>query len=100
VTRTHHAGIQWPLLSVGVALMAGVVGITVFTYQEYQIWTPLQRWYFNEYSLAHDFPHSGVTCHSSAAAKQRFSNLNLDPDLFGTPAARVRRPQKPEPGYP
>src|SRR5581483_6988228 len=36
--------------------MAGVVGLTVFTYQEYQIWTPLQRWYFNEYSLAHDFP--------------------------------------------
>jgi hypothetical protein len=56
VTRTHRAGTQWPLLSVGVALMAGVLGIAIFTYQEYQIWTPLQRWYFNEYSLTQEFP--------------------------------------------
>lgn len=56
MTRTHRDGIQWPLLSVGVALMAGVMGIAIFTYQEYQIWTPLQRWYFNEYLSAYDFP--------------------------------------------
>src|SRR5579872_2580799 len=52
----HHDGTHWLLLSVGVALMAGVLGISIFTYQEYQVWTPLQDWYFNEYSLAHDFP--------------------------------------------
>src|ERR1700758_4298816 len=52
----HHDGTHWLLLSVGVALMAGVLGISIFTYQEYQVWTPLQDWYFNEYSLAHNFP--------------------------------------------
>ena len=56
MTKVHRAGAHWLLLSVGVALMAGVLGISIFTYQEYQVWTPLQDWYFNEYSLAHDFP--------------------------------------------
>ena len=32
------------------------LGIGIFTYQELFIWTPLQRWYFNEYSSSHDFP--------------------------------------------
>ena len=56
MTKMHRAGTHWLLLIVGVALMAGVLGISIFTYQEYQIWTPLQEWYFNEYSLAHNFP--------------------------------------------
>jgi len=56
VTKLHRAGTHWPLLSIAVALMAGVLGISIFTYQEYQVWTPLQDWYFNEYSLAHNFP--------------------------------------------
>jgi len=30
--------------------------VGTFTCQEFYIWTPLQRWYFNEYSLSHDFP--------------------------------------------
>ena len=56
MTKMHRAGTHWPLLSIAVALMAGVLGISIFTYQEYQVWTPLQDWYFNEYSLAHNFP--------------------------------------------
>jgi hypothetical protein len=36
--------------------MAVVVGIGIFTYQEYQIWTPLQEWYLNEYLSTHNFP--------------------------------------------
>ena len=91
MTRTHRAGyggIRWPLLSVGVALMAGVVGIAVFTYQEYQIWTPLQRWYFNEYSLAHDFPtqHGNywlLTKTDRAGRHSVASNSDVVPDFRG-----------------
>jgi type IV secretion system coupling TraD/TrwB family protein len=91
VTRTHRAGyggIRWPLLSVGVALMAGVVGIAVFTYQEYQLWTPLQRWYFNEYSLAHDFPtqHGNywlLTKTDRAGHHSVASNSDVVPDFRG-----------------
>ena len=56
--RTGSQGWQakWPLSKVAVVLIAFPLGIGVFTYQELFIWTPLQRWYFNEYSSSHDFP--------------------------------------------
>ena len=47
---------KWPLSKVAVVLIAFPLGIGTFTYQSLFIWTPLQRWYFNEYSLSHDFP--------------------------------------------
>ena len=43
-------------LSVGVVLIAIVVGFGILTYQEYRIWTPLQRWYWNEYLSTQTFP--------------------------------------------
>ena len=56
--RTGPQGWQakWPLSKVAVVLIAFVLGVGTFTCQEFYIWTPLQRWYFNEYSLSHDFP--------------------------------------------
>jgi hypothetical protein len=56
--RTGHQGWQakWPLSRVAVVPIAIVLGVGIFTYQECFIWTPLQRWYFNEYSLRADFP--------------------------------------------
>src|SRR5438309_10394982 len=68
--------------------MAGVVGIAVFTYQEYQLWTPLQRWYFNEYSLAHDFPtqHGNywlLTKTDRAGHHSVASNSDVVPDFRG-----------------
>ena len=47
---------KWPLSKVAVVPIAFVLGIGIFTYQECFIWTPLQRWYFNEYSFSHHFP--------------------------------------------
>ena len=68
--------------------MAGVVGIADFTYQEYQIWTPLQRWYFNEYSLAHDFPTQRgnywlLTKTDRAGHHSVASNSDVVPDFRG-----------------
>ena len=56
--RTGSQGWQakWPLSKVAVVLIAFPLGIGIFTYQELFIWTPLQRWYFTEYSSSHDFP--------------------------------------------
>jgi Type IV secretion-system coupling protein DNA-binding domain len=88
VTKTHRAGTHWPLLSIAVALMAGVLGISIFTYQEYQIWTPLQQWYFNEYSLAHDFPTQRgnywlLTKTDRAGQRRVASNSDVVPDSRG-----------------
>ena len=60
VTKTPAGSQRWWLtkfpLSVGVALIAIVVGLGIFTYPEYRIWTPLQRWYWNEYLSTQTFP--------------------------------------------
>jgi len=39
-----------------VVLIAIVVGFGIFTYQEHRIWTPLERWYWNEYLSTQTFP--------------------------------------------
>ncbi len=44
--------------------------------------------------------HSGVTCHPSAAAKQRFSKTQTKPDPSGCPSTIIRHPVQPEPDYP
>jgi hypothetical protein len=41
---------------VRVVLIAIVVGFGIFTYEEYRIWTPLQRWYWHEYLSTQTFP--------------------------------------------
>ena len=68
--------------------MAGVVGISIFTYQEYQVWTPLQEWYFNEYSLAHNFPTQRgnywlLTKTDRAGHHSVASNSDVVPDTRG-----------------
>lgn len=47
---------KWPISSLGAVLIAVLVGFGTFIYQEYQTWTPLQRWYWLEYVATKDFP--------------------------------------------
>ena len=47
---------RWPISSFGALLIAVLVGFGIFIYQEYQTWTPLQRWYWLEYLATKDFP--------------------------------------------
>jgi len=37
-------------------LLAGVVGIGIFTYLNVEVWTPLQRWYWIQYLNTKNFP--------------------------------------------
>jgi hypothetical protein len=55
---TGHRGwkTKWPISSFGVVIITFLVGIGIFTYQEFQTWTPLQRWYWYEYLSTEDFP--------------------------------------------
>jgi hypothetical protein len=46
---------KWPIRSIGVVLIAGVLGFGIFVY-EYWAWTPLQRWYWYEYLATQTFP--------------------------------------------
>lgn len=40
---------RWPVSSLGALFLAAVAGIGIFSIQSGVIWTPLQRWYWNEY---------------------------------------------------
>lgn len=40
---------RWPVSSLGALFLAVVAGIGIFSIQSGVIWTPLQRWYWNEY---------------------------------------------------
>jgi len=47
---------RWPVSSLGALVIAGVVGIGIFTYRNVEMWTPLQRWYWNQYLNTQMFP--------------------------------------------
>jgi hypothetical protein len=55
-TRNKRWQTKWPIASLGVVMIAFLVGIGTFGFQEFQTWTPLQRWYWYEYLSTHDFP--------------------------------------------
>ena len=55
-TRNKGWQTKWPVASLGVVIIACLVGIGSFAFQEFQTWTPLQRWYWYEYLSTHDFP--------------------------------------------
>src|ERR1700758_1802507 len=43
-------------MSFGAVVITLLLGIGIFTYQEFQTWTPLQRWYWYEYLATKTFP--------------------------------------------
>lgn len=40
---------KWSVSSLGALLIAVAVGIGIFTYRKAMMWTPLQRWYWDQY---------------------------------------------------
>jgi hypothetical protein len=47
---------KWPVSSLGALLIAVAVGIGIFTYRNAVLWTPLQRWYWDQYLSAQLMP--------------------------------------------
>ena len=47
---------NWLLSTVVAFLLAFAVGIGIFTYEDVEVWTPLQQWYWVQYSNTKNFP--------------------------------------------
>ena len=74
----------WPTL---VALvLAFVAGIGVFTYQNVEVWTPLQQWYWVQYSSTKNFPNPGGTYQVlSKLDRQGQHSMATDADVMPAP---------------
>jgi hypothetical protein len=47
---------RWPVSSFGALLIAFAVGVGIFVYRNAVLWTPLQRWYWDQYLSAQLMP--------------------------------------------
>jgi len=47
---------RWPVSSFGALLIAFAVGVGIFVYRNAMLWTPLQRWYWDQYLSAQLMP--------------------------------------------
>ena len=47
---------NWLLSTLVALVLAFVAGIGIFTYQNVEVWTPLQQWYWVQYSSTKSFP--------------------------------------------
>jgi hypothetical protein len=48
---------NWVLSTLIALVLAFVAWIGIFTYQSVEVWTPLQQWYWVQYSISKDFPN-------------------------------------------
>lgn len=75
------------MLSTLIALvLAFVAWIGIFTYQSVEVWTPLQQWYWVEYSISKDFPNpSGTYQVLSKLDRQGQHSMATDTDVMPAP---------------
>jgi hypothetical protein len=67
-------------------LLAFVVGIGIFTYQNVEVWTPLQQWYWVQYSSTKNFPSpSGTYQVLSKLDRQGQHSMATDADVMPAP---------------
>jgi type IV secretory pathway TraG/TraD family ATPase VirD4 len=80
---------RWPVSTFGAFLIAFAVGVGIFVYQNTVVWTPLQRWYWNQYLGSEVFPTRGdQTSHYRVLAKLDRKNqarLAVDADVVPGP---------------
>lgn len=73
--------------TVGALLLAGVVGIGIFTYLNVEVWTPLQRWYWIQYLNTKNFPSPrGDYQVLSKLDKEGQRSMAIDADVVPAPA--------------
>jgi len=67
-------------------LLAGVVGIGIFTYLNVEVWTPLQRWYWIQYLNTKNFPSPrGDYQVLSKLDQQGQRRMAIDADVMPSP---------------
>ena len=77
---------KWPVSTVGALLLAGVVGIGIFTYLNVEVWTPLQRWYWIQYLNTKNFPSPrGDYQVLSKLDQQGQRSMAIDADVLPAP---------------
>ena len=76
------------MLSTVVALvLAFVAGIGIFTYENVEVWTPLQQWYWVQYSMTKNFPNpSGSYQVLSKLDRQGQHSMATDTDVTPAPS--------------
>ena len=77
---------KWPVSTVWALLLAGVVGIGIFTYLNVEVWTPLQRWYWIQYLNTKNFPSPrGDYQVLSKLDQQGQRRMAIDADVMPSP---------------
>ena len=67
-------------------VLAFVAWIGIFTYQSVEVWTPLQQWYWVQYSISKGFPNpSGTYQVLSKLDRQGQHSMATDADVMPAP---------------
>jgi Type IV secretion-system coupling protein DNA-binding domain len=77
---------RWPVSALVSLVLAGVVGIGIFTYLNVEVWTPLQRWYWIQYLNTKNFPSPrGDYQVLSKLDQQGKRSMAIDADVMPSP---------------
>ena len=77
---------NWVLSTLVALVLAFVAWIGIFTYQSVEVWTPLQQWYWVQYSISRDFPNpSGTYQVLSKLDRQGQHSMATDADVMPAP---------------
>jgi hypothetical protein len=77
---------NWVLSTLVALVLAFVAWIGIFTYQSVEVWTPLQQWYWVQYSISKDFPNpSGTYQVLSKLDRQGQHSMATDADVMPAP---------------
>jgi hypothetical protein len=77
---------NWVLSTLVALVLAFVAWIGIFTYQSVEVWTPLQQWYWVQYSISKDFPNpSGTYQVLSKLDRQGQHSMARDADVMPAP---------------
>ena len=77
---------NWVLSTLVALVLAFVAWIGIFTYQSVEVWTPLQQWYWVQYSISKDFPNpTGTYQVLSKLDRQGQHSMATDADVMPAP---------------
>jgi Type IV secretion-system coupling protein DNA-binding domain len=77
---------NWVLSTLVALVLAFGAWIGIFTYQSVEVWTPLQQWYWVQYSISKDFPNpSGTYQVLSKLDRQGQHSMATDADVMPAP---------------
>jgi hypothetical protein len=77
---------NWVLSTLVALVLAFVAWIGIFTYQSVEVWTPLQQWYWVQYSISKGFPNpSGTYQVLSKLDRQGQHSMATDADVMPAP---------------